>query len=210
MLVVSSIDPKIGDTLQTQSLLWCMLHNSCAPLSCRCTAIARHWFHHRYQSWQHFADLGIDELLVIVLLLKRRLIHDVISSFGEAKQLPLPWRSKGLSCSCLSLRNHVSEASKVLLIDWIVQVTELLMDYKQTKSSLAFCKTPVTAQLRFAIPVVLQNCWASIVCNQKIVYAAVASALIVDCWLSLAPIKHLYSKSTIIIHCVTLLKISNL
>ncbi len=41
----------------------------------------------------------------------------------------------------------------------VVQVTELLMDHKQTNSSLAFCKTPVTTQLRLAKPVVLQRCW---------------------------------------------------
>jgi len=52
-------------------------------------------------SWEHFADLGIYELLVIVLLLKRRLTHEAVSSLGEAKQLPLPFESLSCTFECV-------------------------------------------------------------------------------------------------------------
>ena len=74
------------------------------------------------------------------------------SSFGEAKQMPLP--SKSLSCTVEGIKQWLTMCQKPA----VVQVTELLIGHKQTKSCLAFCKSPVTSQMQLATPVVLQQC----------------------------------------------------
>ena len=60
---------------------------------------------------EHGADLDIDEWLVTVLLLKRRLTREAVSSFGEASiclcRLKACHAHLSASNSGLSLRHHV-------------------------------------------------------------------------------------------------------